>query len=68
MYKHEISGSIRHHECDSHGEIKLHCLMDRMQDAAAEHAAMLKVGMDELAGMKLIWVLSRLQCLRSAHA
>lgn len=61
MYKHEISGSIRHHECDSRGEIKLHCLMDRMQDAAAEHAAMLKVGMDELAGMKLIWVLSRLQ-------
>jgi acyl-ACP thioesterase len=32
-----------------------------LQDAAAEHAATLNVGMDELAEMKLIWVLSRLK-------
>lgn len=61
MYKHEISGNIRHHECDARGELKLHCLLDRLQDAAAEHAAILNVGMDELAEMQLIWVLSRLQ-------
>lgn len=61
MYKHIISGIIRHHECDANGELKLHCLLDRMQDAAAEHAGRLNVGMEELAEMQLIWVLSRLQ-------
>jgi len=61
IYQHRISGNIRHHECDSRGELKLHCLLDRLQDAAAEHAATLNVGMDELAEMQLIWVLSRLK-------
>jgi acyl-ACP thioesterase len=32
-----------------------------MQDAAAEHASVLNVGMEELAAKELIWVLSRLQ-------
>lgn len=61
MYKHIISGIIRHHECDANGELKLHCLLDRLQDAAAEHAGKLNVGMEELAEMQLIWVLSRLK-------
>ncbi|MBR7121262.1 MAG: hypothetical protein IKC94_03365 [Lentisphaeria bacterium] len=60
-FQHKIAGNIRHHECDSRGELKLHCLLDRLQDAAAEHAATLNVGMDELAEMQLIWVLSRLK-------
>ncbi|MBR7131746.1 MAG: hypothetical protein IKC82_07170 [Lentisphaeria bacterium] len=60
-YQHTITGIIRHHECDMHGELKLHALLDRLQDAAAEHAAKLNVGMDELASLQLIWVLSRLQ-------
>ena len=45
-FQHKIAGNIRHHECDSRGELKLHCLLDRLQDAAAEHAATLNVGMD----------------------
>ena len=61
MYEHTVSGIIRHHECDADGELKLHCLLDRMQDAAAEHAAVLNVGMEEMAEMQLIWVLSRLK-------
>ena len=36
IYQHEITEIIRHHECDADGELKLHCLLDRMQDAAAE--------------------------------
>ncbi|MBO5668365.1 MAG: hypothetical protein J6S43_04495 [Lentisphaeria bacterium] len=61
MYQHHISGNIRHHECDADGGLKLNCLLDRLQDAAAEHAQFLNVGMSELAEMKLIWVLSRLK-------
>lgn len=61
IYQHTIAGMIRHHECDMHGELKLHSLLDRLQDAAAEHAARLNVGMDELAAKQLIWVLSRLK-------
>ena len=61
IYKHTISGCIRHHECDARGELKLHSLLDRLQDAAAEHAGKLNVGMEELAQMQLIWVLSRLK-------
>lgn len=61
MYQHLISGKIRHHECDAEGFLKLHGLLDRLQDAAAEHAQILNVGMDELTEMKLIWVLSRLK-------
>ena len=61
IYQHEISEKIRHHECDANGELKLHCLLDRLQDAAAEHAGILNVGMEDMAEMRLIWVLSRLQ-------
>lgn len=61
MRKHFTEGVIRHHECDAAGAMKLHCLLDRMQDAAAEHAALLDVGMEDLAEMHLIWVLSRLR-------
>ncbi|MBE6357010.1 MAG: hypothetical protein E7058_07870 [Lentisphaerae bacterium] len=61
MICHRISAPVRHHECDAAGELKLHCLLDRMQDAAAEHASALNVGMEELAEMQLIWVLSRLK-------
>ena len=61
MICHRITAPIRHHECDAGGKLKLHCLLDRMQDAAAEHASALNVGMEELAEMQLIWVLSRLQ-------
>lgn len=61
IYQHKISEKIRHHECDANGGLKLHCLLDRLQDAAAEHAAFLNVGMDELAQKQLIWVLSRLK-------
>lgn len=61
IYQHEISEKIRHHECDANGEIKLHSLLDRLQDAAAEHAGILNVGMEDMAEMCLIWVLSRLQ-------
>ena len=61
IYQHEIEENIRHHECDANGKLKLHSLFDRLQDAAAEHAAKLNVGMDELAEMRLIWVLSRLK-------
>lgn len=61
MICHQIASPIRHHECDAAGELKLHCLLDRMQDAAAEHASTLNVGMEELAEMQLIWVLSRLK-------
>lgn len=61
MICHRISVPVRHHECDAAGELKLHCLLDRLQDAAAEHASTLNVGMEELAEMQLIWVLSRLK-------
>ena len=47
MYQHLISGKIRHHECDAEGFLKLHGLLDRLQDAAAEHAQILNVGMDD---------------------
>lgn len=61
IYQHEITERIRHHECDANGELKLHSLFDRLQDAAAEHAGILNVGMEDMAEMRLIWVLSRLQ-------
>lgn len=61
IYQHEITGAVRHHECDASGELKLYSLLDRLQDAAAEHADKLNVGMYELAEMRLIWVLSRLK-------
>ena len=61
LYQHEIFEKIRHHECDSGGLLKLHSLLDRLQDAAAEHAAKLNVGMEDMAEMSLIWVLSRLK-------
>ena len=61
IYQHQILEKIRHHECDADGLLKLHSLLDRMQDAAAEHAAKLNVGMEDMAEMSLIWVLSRLK-------
>ena len=61
FYSHRIAEKIRHHECDAAGNLKLHALFDRLQDAAAEHAAILNVGMDDMAEMQLIWVLSRLK-------
>jgi acyl-ACP thioesterase len=61
FYSHRITENIRHHECNAAGNMKLNNLLDRLQNAAAEHAAMLNVGMDEMAELQLIWVLSRLK-------
>ena len=61
MNYHMSSSQIRHHECDADGFLKLHSLFDHLQNAAAEHASLLSVGMDELAELQLIWVLSRMK-------
>lgn len=55
------NGMIRHHECDAAGKVKLPVLLDYFQDAAAQHADILQVGMNDISGGGFIWVLSRLK-------
>lgn len=52
---------VRHHECDPTGHLKLHALLDYLQDAAAIHAQQMGFGMEDLQRTGLIWVLSRLK-------
>ncbi len=52
---------IRHHECGADGCLKLNSLLDYLQDAAAEHAALLGFGVDFVNRMNMLWVLSRLK-------
>ena len=52
---------IRHHEAGPEGTLRLAPLFDFLQDSAAEHAAELGFGMDDLARKGLLWVLSRIR-------
>ncbi len=51
---------IRAHECGVDGLLKLHVLLDYLQDIAASHAELLNVGMSSLTRQGTLWVLSRL--------
>ncbi|QSH40647.1 thioesterase [Lentisphaerota bacterium ZTH] len=52
---------IRHSEGDCSGNLKLRALSDYLQEAAANHAAHLGVGLAALAEKKMLWVLSRIR-------
>lgn len=54
------SFEVRHSEVDVNGRLKLRALADYLQEAAARHAAHIGVGVDDLAGKNLLWVLSRI--------
>ena len=54
------SFEVRHSEVDASGRLKLRALADYLQEAAARHAAHIGVGVDDLAGRNLLWVLSRI--------
>lgn len=51
---------IRAHECDRERKLKLHVLLDYLQDIAATHAENLDVGLSALSKSGTLWVLSRL--------
>lgn len=52
---------IRHSEADRHGALKLAAWFDFLQEAAANHAAKLGVGLAGLRESHRLWVLSRLR-------
>lgn len=51
---------VRHSEVDMYNILKLKSIFDYLQEAAANHAKILGVGMDDMANHKLAWVLSRI--------
>ena len=53
--------TVRHHACGPDGTLKLHVLFDYLQDAAAQHADHLGVGIRFLAEHRMLWVLSRIR-------
>ncbi len=53
--------TVRHREADRNGDLRLAGWFDFLQEAAANHAAGLGVGMEALQKKQLIWVLSRLK-------
>ncbi|MCP3967663.1 MAG: hypothetical protein GY750_12285 [Lentisphaerae bacterium] len=52
---------IRHSEGDCTGNLKLRTLSDYLQEAAANHAAHLGVGLSDLSENNMLWVLSRIK-------
>ena len=59
---------IRYSEGDRRGEVKLRSAFDFLQDAAAGHAALLGVGLNDLQARNMIWVLSRIKVAFSRPA
>jgi medium-chain acyl-[acyl-carrier-protein] hydrolase len=57
--KHEISFKIRSYEMDSHAKARTVNLLNYLQEAAGEHAAILGVSITDLLKKGLTWVLSR---------
>lgn len=53
--------TVRHREADRYGDLRLAGWFDFLQEAAANHAALLGVGMAALRGESRTWVLSRLK-------
>ena len=53
--------TVRHHACGPDGKLKLPALFDYLQDAAAQHANHLGVGIRFLAEHRMLWVLSRIR-------
>ncbi len=53
--------TVRHREADRYGDLRLAGWFDFLQEAAANHAALLGVGMAALQQESRIWVLSRLK-------
>jgi acyl-CoA thioesterase FadM len=58
---HEKSFTVRYYETDPGRAVRPSTLLDYLQDAAAEHAGLLGVGMSQLHERGLTWVLSRLR-------
>lgn len=52
---------VRHREADRDGVLKLSSWFDYLQEAAANHAALLGVGLGALEQRGYLWVLSRIQ-------
>ena len=52
---------VRHREADRNGDLRLAGWFDFLQEAAANHAAQLGVGLEMLRNNRMIWVLSRLK-------
>lgn len=52
---------VRHREADRNGRLKLLSWFDFLQEAAANHAARLGVGLNALTERDQLWVLSRLK-------
>lgn len=51
---------VRYYELGGDGALRLRTLLDYLQDAAAEHAALLGIGMEALMAREITWVLSPL--------
>jgi acyl-ACP thioesterase len=58
---HEKAFTVRYYEADPVRAVRPGTLLDYLQDAAAEHAAILGVGVEQLHGRGLTWVLARLR-------
>lgn len=52
--------TVRYSEVNKFGKLKLHSLFDYLQQAAAEHANSLGVGMNSIYSKGMIWVLSKM--------
>ncbi|WP_294479307.1 acyl-ACP thioesterase domain-containing protein [uncultured Victivallis sp.] len=52
---------VRHREADRNGDLRLAGWFDFLQEAAANHASRLGVGLEMLRNNSMIWVLSRLK-------
>ena len=58
---HEKPFTVRYYEVGPSRQVRPATLLDYLQDAAAEHASLLRIGVQDLHQRELTWVLSRLR-------
>ena len=60
--------TVRYYEVGSSRLVRPATLLDYLQDAAAEHASLLRIGVQHLHTRDLTWVLSRLRLTVDRYA
>jgi len=65
---HEKPFTVRYYEVGPSRLVRPATLLDYLQDAAAEHASQLRIGVQDLHHRDLTWVLSRLRLTVARYA
>ena len=65
--QHEAEFCVRHFGTDPSWHARLHTICDYFQEAAGQHALKLGIGIDDLLGNRLTWVLVRMSVTMDAY-